>query len=300
MKEPLVAAVVLGWNLRDETVACGMSLLAQRYAGLRLIFVDNGSTDGSPACLRSRFPDATVIELGTNVGIAAGYNAGLERALAVGADYALIVNNDTLFAPDMLRELVRAAEGHAEAGVVMPKILYEADRRLIWSAGARGRAFPPGVVFVGLRQPDGAAYDQPGEVQYAPSCALLIRRDTLRTVGLFDPGYFFYFDDWDYCERVRRAGRTIRYVPTSVVYHKVSLSTAQSARPARWWYVMGRSATLFYRRYYRPAGPALLLFAAWFAARESVQGNVAYVPLFVRGLLDALRGRPMRPIESGA
>jgi GT2 family glycosyltransferase len=295
---PVVAAVVLGWNLRDETEACGRSLLEQGYDGLRLLFVDNGSTDGSPAFLRSRFPDAEVIELGENRGIAAGYNAGLERALAIGADYALILNNDTLFAPGMLSALVAAADAHPEAGVLMPKILYEADRGRIWSAGARRRVFPPGNVFIGLGRPDGPAFDQEREVEYAPSCALLIRRATLEQVGLFDPGYFFYYDDWDYCERVRLAGQTIRYVPGSAVYHKVSLSTARSSKPARWWYVMGRSAVLYYRRYYRPMAPSLALYAGWFVAREAASGNARYLPLFLRGLAHALTGRPMLAPDS--
>jgi GT2 family glycosyltransferase len=180
----------------------------------------------------------------------------------------------------------------------MPKIVYETDRDRIWSAGARRRAFPPGVVFVGLGQPDGPAYAAERDVEYAPSCALLIPRATLGSVGLFDPGYFFYYDDWDYCERVRLAGQTVRYVPSAVVYHKVSLSTARSARPARWWYVMGRSAVLYYRRYYRPFAPSLALYAGWFVARETVKGNARYLPLFLRGVLHALTGRPMLAPEA--
>jgi len=295
---PTVAAIVLGWNLKEETVACGQSLLELDYPGLRLVFVDNGSTDGSPELLRARFPNADVVELGRNIGIAAGYNAGLERALEAGVDFALILNNDTLFASGMLTSLVDAAARHPEAGVLMPKIVYESDRDRIWSAGARRRAFPPGVVFVGLGHPDGPPYDHERDVGYAPSCALLIRRQTLSTVGLFDPDYFFYYDDWDYCERVRRAGQTVRYVPSAVVYHKVSLSTARSSKPARWWYVMGRSAVLYYQRYYRPTAPSLALYAGWFLAREVAKGNARYLPLFVRGLVHALRGRPMLLPES--
>jgi GT2 family glycosyltransferase len=180
----------------------------------------------------------------------------------------------------------------------MPKIVYESDRARIWSAGARRRRFPPGNVFIGLGQPDGPPFDRERDVDYAPSCALLIRRSTLQQVGLFDPGYFFYYDDWDYCERVRLAGQTVRYVPSAVVYHKVSLSTTRSPRPAGWWYVMGRSAVLYYRRYYRPVGPSLALYAGWFVAREAVKGNARYVPLFVRGLYHALAGRPTLTPES--
>ena len=296
--QPSVAAVILGWNLKDETTACARSLLAQGYPELRLVLVDNGSTDGSPAHLRRELPEAELVELGTNQGIAAGYNAGLRRALELGADYAFVLNNDTLFAPGCLAALVEAARRHADAGVLMPKIVYESERGRLWSAGQRRRRFPPGVVMIGLNRPDGPDYSVERELDFAPSCALLIRRGTLERVGLFDTGYFFYYDDADYCERVRLAGQTIRYVPAAVVYHKVSLSTARSSRPARWWYVMGRSAVLYYRRYYRPFAPALALYAGWFLARESVKGNARYLPLFLRGLAHALAGRPMPAPEA--
>lgn len=294
---PSVAAIVLGWNLREETAACGDSLLAQNYPALRLIFVDNGSTDESPRFLRERFPEAEVIEMGANVGIAAGYNAGLERAREVGADFGFILNNDTLFAPGTIDALVDAAMRHPEAGMLMPKIVYEGQRDRIWSVGARRRPFPPGVVMIGLGKLDDSSYAAERDVDYAPSCALLIRRAALETVGLFDPAYFFYYDDWDYSERVRRAGYSIRYAPDAVVFHKVSLSTARSVRPARWWYVMGRSAVLFYRRYYRPALPALFLYAGWFVARETIKRNGRLVPLFIRGMRDALLNRPMVSLE---
>ena len=180
----------------------------------------------------------------------------------------------------------------------MPKILYESRRDTIWSAGARRRLVPPGVVFTGLNHLDGPEYARERDIPYAPSCALLIPRRVLERVGLFDSGYFFYYDDWDYCERVRRDGWTIRYVPSAIVYHKVSLSTARSARPARWWYVMGRSTFQYYRRYYTPFAPSLGFFATWFVAREIWQGNVRLAPLFLLGLIDAMRGRQMRSLDS--
>lgn len=287
-----IGAIVLGWNLREESLACLASLKAQGYPALELIYVDNGSTDGAPELVRERFPEAEVVELGANVGIAAGYNAGLARAVARGVDDALVLNNDTLFAPGCLRALAEAADAQPEAGVLMPKIVYESERDRIWSIGARRRRFPPGIVMVGLNRRDGDEFSQDREIESAPSCALLIGAETLRRVGYFDPGYFFYFDDADYCARVRRAGLRIRYVANAVVWHKVSLSTARSVRPARWWYIMGRSAALFYRRYYRPTGLALGAYAGWFALRETLHGHARFVPLFVRGVVDGVVDRP--------
>ncbi|TAK22399.1 MAG: glycosyltransferase family 2 protein [Chloroflexota bacterium] len=289
-----VAAIVLGWNLADISIACIESLESQTHGPLDVIYVDNGSTDGAPATVGERFPNARIVALSENVGIAAGYNAGLRIAIAGDADAALILNNDTVLAPDAIAELVAAARRQSSAGVLMPKILHERARTRIWSAGARRRSFPPGVVFLGLGQADGPAWNVERDIEFAPSCALLITREALRRVGVFDPDYFFYYDDWDYCERARRAGFTIRYVPGAVVWHKVSLSTARSSQPARWWYVMGRSAVIYYRRYYRPFPPYVALYAAWFVAREALKGNARFLGLYLRGLWDGLTGRSAR------
>jgi len=290
---PTVAAIVLGWNLVEESRACLASLEAQGYEGLQFIYVDNGSTDGAPARIAEEFPNAAVIALPRNEGIAGGYNAGLERVRALDAEYAFILNNDTIVAPGALAALVAAARDNPRAGLLMPKIPFEGDRGRIWSAGQRRRGFPPGVAMIGLRQIDGPAYAEQRDLEYAPSCALLISRACLETVvPAFDPRYFFYYSDTEYCERVRRAGLTIRYVPEAVVYHKVSLSTTRSAHPAPWYYEMGRSTARYYTHYMPPVLLTLGSFGLWFLARETIQGNARRLPLFLRGIRDEMIGRP--------
>src|SRR3990170_2087189 len=91
---PSIAAVVVGWNYRDDSVACIHSILNADYPALQIWFVDNGSTDGSPALVHQQFPEVIVIELGENRGLVGGYNAGILAALEANVEYMCVFNND--------------------------------------------------------------------------------------------------------------------------------------------------------------------------------------------------------------
>ena len=115
MSGPRVTAVIVNWNGRELLEACLRSLAESDHAELTIIVVDNASTDGSPDVVREGFPDAELIENAGNEGYAAGANAGLKRARALGTDYALLLNNDLELAPDAVSSLVRAALEHPGA-----------------------------------------------------------------------------------------------------------------------------------------------------------------------------------------
>src|SRR3712207_3089549 len=106
---PKVAVVVLSWNGRDDTLACVESLLAQSWPRVETIVVDNGSTDGSADAVAERFPDVPLIRSDTNLGFAEGNNVGLRAALERGADYALLLNNDTIADERLVESLVAEA-----------------------------------------------------------------------------------------------------------------------------------------------------------------------------------------------
>src|SRR3712207_4987537 len=94
--QPHVAIVVLSWNGREDTLECLASLERMRWERLTTILVDNGSSDGTTEAVRERFPDAVVIRSEENLGFAEGNNVGIRAALEGGADYVLILNNDTI------------------------------------------------------------------------------------------------------------------------------------------------------------------------------------------------------------
>lgn len=132
---PLVYVLILNWNRRDDTVECLESLRAVKFPRLATVVVDNGSTDGSVCHIRDHFPEVTVIENRVNLGFAGGNNVGIQYALKMGADAVLLLNNDTIVAPDFVDELVRVCATDPRIGMCGSTILYYSRRTLLWYAG---------------------------------------------------------------------------------------------------------------------------------------------------------------------
>jgi len=136
---PSVTIIVLNWNGGQDTLACLESLAQLDYPEFGVLVVDNGSTDGSLQAVQERFPEIPIIETGENLGYAGGSNVGLRWALDHGADYALLLNNDTVVAPDFLRLLVEAVGADPRIGIAGPTICYYDRPEVIWSAGGEHR-----------------------------------------------------------------------------------------------------------------------------------------------------------------
>lgn len=279
----LVYAVILAWNHVEDTIECIESLLKSEYKSLQLVLVDNASTDHTTEIIREKYPSVEILCSEKNLGVGGGYNLGMEYALNKKADYILIANNDIAVDPGMIRSLVKDLDDNPQAGIGMPKIYhYYGARNRLWCIGARWRKFPPTVKMIGTNVKDGSRYANPHELEYVPSCCLLLRREMIEHIGYFDTGYFFYNDDWDYSIRCRQAGFTIRFVPTATMLHKVSVSTQKSHKPAQWWNYLGRSTVRFYQKY---AGNwQLSIFIAWFVIREMLKGKPGRVRPFLAGV----------------
>jgi hypothetical protein len=295
-REPMVFVVVLTYNHYQDTKECLESLQKIMYPTMTVVAVDNGSSDDTPNKVRAEFPDVQVIETGRNLGVPWGYNVGFGHALRAGADYVLMLNNDTVVASDMLDHLVQAGETDPEAGILVPKVLYYDDPEVLWSAGGRYRAFPPAHVSVGQDRPS-EAFDQPFQLEYALSCGLLIHRRAFEKVGLFDPGYFFFFDDWDFSHRVRTHGLHITLVPGAKMWHKVSRSTREPSKQELFWRVWGESSTRYYRRHGRPVWVSLPVHVGYLMARELVKGNGRHLKHFWSGVREGL-SKPLGPFPT--
>jgi GT2 family glycosyltransferase len=280
-----VAAIVLGWNHRDDSAECLDSVLRAGYPALHVWYVDNGSTDDAPTFLRRQFPTITVIELGENRGLVGGYNAGIEAALDADVEYVCVFNNDVVVAPGAFRALVDVAQDAERVGLLVPKIVLYSDESVLWSAGARERPFPPGIVQRGLGAPaHDRRFNQVRRVEYATSCAWMMASRMIREVGLFDPTYSFYYSDYDYCRRVTRSGWQTVYVPDAVARHKVSLSTQRGPAAAQWWQNLGQAESRFYRQYENCA--RLAFHVLWIVTRTMLQGRARYIPAYLRGVRD--------------
>jgi GT2 family glycosyltransferase len=218
-----VSAVVVNWNGRTHLETCLASLLGQSLAGIEVILVDNGSTDGSLELVEERFGDAVrLVSNGSNLGYGQALNVGIRAARG---RYLLALNNDTELAPGCVAALVEAADRHPSTGSFAPKILSFEDRGRIDSVGLL--LYPDGIARGrGRLEKDFGQYDGEDEVLIASGCAMLLRRAMLADAGVFDQDFFAYCEDTDLGLRARLRGWRCRAVPAAVVYHKYSAATS--------------------------------------------------------------------------
>jgi hypothetical protein len=219
-------AVVLSWNGREDTLRCLESLLAVEEERLRIVCVDNGSTDGSQRAISERFPQIELIEAGTNLGYSAGNNLGIRRALEQGASWIMLVNNDATVAADVIEGFEQAARERPRAGILAGKV-YFADRpETIWFAGQRVRELlgysgrPRGY---GRR--DGAVYGRVVPTDRAVGALMAVSREAVESAGLLDEDLFAYVEDVDWALRIRDAGFEVVFAPKARAWHAVSAAT---------------------------------------------------------------------------
>ena len=225
--------LVLTWNQRDLTLRCLESL--QRCRGAtRLVVIDNGSSDGSAAAIRSRFPAVELVVLERNLGYCGGFNRGLRLALERQASAAVLLNNDTEPDPSYLMEL--AAASGSEPALLGPKIFFRSEPELLQSAGAKVVRSTGRVRHLGFRRPDRGQYDAPRRRDALSGCCLWINQAALERVGLLDETYFAYFEDVEYCLRARSLGARIELVPRARVWHEGSASLGGESSAARLYY----------------------------------------------------------------
>lgn len=219
-----VSVVIPNWNGAKHLAACLDSLREQTFGGASVIVVDNGSTDSSLKLL-GKYPGVQIIPLKKNHGFAAGVNAGIRQALASGAKYIALFNNDAVADKDWLANLVNFLDKNSKAGIVTSKIL-TADGKNIDSTGDLYTTW-------GLPYPRGRGeevndkYDEGTWVFAASGGASLYRAEMLEQIGIFDSIFFAYYEDVDISFRAQLAGWKVGYQPTAVVHHKISATSSQ-------------------------------------------------------------------------
>jgi len=222
---PKVAIIVLNWNRHQDTIECIHSIRKINYARYEIVIVDNGSTDRSEEILRHAFPDIKLIQTNENLGFAEGNNVGIRYALGNGADYTVILNNDTTVDKGFVTELVNVAESDKSIGIVSSKIYFYDKPDIIWYAGAVLDLKTGKSKHIGYNKKDAGQYDTMRETDRACGCSMMISRRACETVGLMDPAYFCYGEEADWSLRVREAGYKVVFVPDSRVWHKISSAT---------------------------------------------------------------------------
>lgn len=284
-----VTVIVLTYCNEAEAAACLESLRRSRHPDLTILLVDNASPDGSGDRLHARFPDIEYLQTGFNGGYTAGNNRGMEWALARGAEYLLILNDDTEVDPDCIPRLVAAAE-ETNAAVVAPQIVYYDEPNTVWYGGG---VFDAARV-MGRHLGENAPVD-PGQkrtsVSFVCGCCFLIRADVIREAGGFDESFFTYVEDTELSVRLTRAGHALVYEPSALVLHRIGRQAPPTPFQIR---QRDRNRRRLVARHYGAIERAI--FVAWFYptraahfARYAVIGDWSKARAIVGGALGSLR-----------
>jgi GT2 family glycosyltransferase len=248
-KAPRVVVIVLNWNGREDTLGCLKSLQDQDYLNWEPLVVDNGSEDGSVDAIHKAFPKVQVIEAGRNLGFTGGNNLGITAALERGAEFILMLNNDTTVARDLLTSFVGAAKEHPDAGVFGAKIYFLGDPQRLSYAGTRWNATGWDFDHIGKGMLDnGVDFEQVQDTEYAHGCAMFFRASAARAVGLLDDRFFIMYEEVDWCFRAKKAGFRCLFVPQAKVWHQVS-ATFTGQRSMLYEYFIMRNRLLWAERH---------------------------------------------------
>jgi GT2 family glycosyltransferase len=213
------SVIIVSYNSLADLGTCLPSLLESCSPADEVIVVDNASTDGTAAWVQQNYPSIGLIQSGENAGFGGGNNIGAQSARG---DYLAFLNPDTTVDKNWLEALILALENKLHPGLVTSKILLMSDPGKINTCG--NDIHISGLTLCrGANQP-ASDFTLPSEVSAISGAAFAMRRDLFWKLGGFDETFFLYMEDTDLSLRTRLAGREIRYVPESVVYHDYQLT----------------------------------------------------------------------------
>ena len=213
-----IFVIILNWNGKEDTLACLKSLEKVETPHQTLV-VDNGSTDDSVASIRKYFPSIHLIETGENLGYAEGNNVGIRYALDKGADYLLILNNDTLVDPQILSAFLENPNHPIQGS----KTHLMSDPTLLDHLG--GNWNPEIGEFELMGKGESAdLWTEPLTLDYVCGVALFVKAEVFKTIGLFEKRYFLFWEESDWCLRAKKGGFLATFCPKAKLFHKVSAS----------------------------------------------------------------------------
>jgi len=292
---PNLWVVIPTYNRCDDLLACLDSLNNAGLCEKNIIVVDNNSQDDTIKQVNKKYPKINLIALEDNKGATGASNIGFDFALDKNAEWVLRLDSDTVVAENFLPPLLDKALQDQKIGVIAPKIYYFEPPDEIWYAGADSHSFHFGTIHDHRGERDTPENNCTRETEYAWGAAMLIRREVVEQTGGFDKDFFIYYEEVDFCLKVRDLGFKLVFVPESHIWHKVG-STARNSWTAYHW---NRSKMLLYRKRSRHLLHKMLLivYAFIFAFGDALfcflklrkeTGNRGPLPHALRGLWKGL------------
>ena len=255
---PLVSIITVNYNGLIHTEAFLKSLQKITYPNIEIFVVDNASPQGIGS-LKSDFPYINLIESKENLGFAGGNNLAIREAKG---KYFFLINNDTELDAHFLEPVVALMESNSHIGLASSKLVYFNQPDLLQYAGSTGINMYTGRGFaIGHHERDSSKFDAEYKTELAHGAAMMISRAVIENIGLMADLYFLYYEETDFCERVKRAGFEIWYCGLSKVYHKESMSVGKES-PMKTYYLT-RNRLIFTRRNtsgFQKAGAVLFFY----------------------------------------
>jgi len=288
LEETLV--VIINFNNVEDTLECLESCIKSGIGKNRILLVDNNSSGSVIQNIKNILPWLNILELPENLGYAGGVNAGLKEALKRGYGYSFILNNDIVLDANTLPQLISVLEKDSQIGICSPQNIVYGTANICFAGGYYDHK-------KGLTLHNTQHLAGPSEVDFLTGSAMLIRNSMLEKTGLFDEQYFLYFEDADFCMKVRQNGFKCVITPKSEVRHKVSKTAALN--PFIYYYCQ-RNRLQFFARY--GLKKYIVLFLYHFFAdnlRLIIKGllkpaknkNFKNMSYSLLGILDFLRGK---------
>lgn len=228
---PKVFVITLNWNGKQWLEDCLVSVLALDYPNFEVVMADNGSADGSVALVRQAFPSVHIVENGCNLGYARGFNAGLEYAAARGAEYFLIMNNDTVIDPGALGALIETAQVQPRAGFVTGKIYFYSRPDTLQTVGKKEDPITWNGDHIGWLERDIGQYETVEERIFVDDVMTLVDRRLYDDVGGYDGQFFLQCEEFDWQARAKQKGWKLYYTPKAKLWHRVSMSMGGAGSP---------------------------------------------------------------------
>jgi len=241
-----VSVITVNFNQSFITEQLLLSIAnTNAYFEIEIIVVDNGSKVNSVPEWEQKYPGIKFIRSDLNLGFAGGNNLGIKEAKG---EYLFFVNNDTEFTEGLIDTLVTVLDANPKNGMVSPKIRYFDQPDTLQYAGFTAmNYFTCRNYCIGQFELDKGQYDDKlGATGYAHGAAMMLKREAMDKAGLMAENFFLYYEEMDWCDRIKRAGYEIWFVPQALIYHKESVSVGKASGLKE--YFMNRNRILFIRR----------------------------------------------------
>jgi GT2 family glycosyltransferase len=246
-KHPKIFIIILNYNGLDVLKKCLTSVFKNDYPNFEIILVDNNSLDGSLEMAKTNFSKAIFIKNEENLGFAAGNNVGIKFAMERAADFILLLNNDVEVEKNFLTQLISNVAENEKIGIASP-VIFDGQTRGIWFSGGRIDWWRLKTIHEKNIQTKNYFNSD-----FITGCAMLIRAEVFRKVGLLDENFFLYWEDADFSFRSKKSGFQSVIVSSSWVYHWEK--SRENPENKTYWLVI--SGLIFFRK------NANFLFKIW-------------------------------------